>query len=171
METIYIPQLRKAPGQKEEIKFQEPISGFNTLTSVKGVMSIRHGGTFLEVLAQAETIVTLTCDRCLQNYNNRLSIDTSEIIWLEESKETPERFLSEKEVSLEDLSETLPPNGYFQPSAWLYEQLCLALPMSQVCGQDCQGADQPQEVTEPVIDSRWSSLASLKEQLSNNYEL
>ena len=26
METIYIPQLRKAPGQKEEIKFQEPIS-------------------------------------------------------------------------------------------------------------------------------------------------
>lgn len=171
METIYIPQLRKAPGQKEEIKFHEPISGFNTLTSVKGVMSIRHGGTFLEVLAQAETIVTLTCDRCLQNYNHRLSIDTSEIIWLEEPKETPERFLSEKEVSLDDLSETLPPNGYFHPSAWLYEQLCLSLPMSQVCGQDCQGADQAQEVAEPVIDSRWSSLASLKEQLSQNYEL
>ena len=87
------------------------------------------------------------------------------------TKTTPENFLSEKEVSLEDLSEKLPPNGYFQPSVWLYEQLCLALPMSQVCGQDCQGADKPQEAIEPAIDSRWSSLASLKEQLSRNYEL
>ena len=55
-------------------------------------MSIRHGGTFLEILAQAETIVTLTCDRCLQNYNYRLSIDTSEIIWLEEPKQPQKTF-------------------------------------------------------------------------------
>ncbi|MGK7934392.1 MAG: DUF177 domain-containing protein, partial [Xenococcaceae cyanobacterium] len=101
MEAIYIPQLLKLPGRKEEIKFQDSISGLDTLTPVKGVMSIRHGGTFLEVLAQAETIVTLTCDRCLQNYNHRLSIDTSEIIWLEEEKATEDSFLSEKEVSLE----------------------------------------------------------------------
>ena len=171
MEAIYIPQLLKAPKRKEEIKFQEPISGLDTLTPVRGVMSVRHGGTFLEVLAQAETIVTLTCDRCLQNYNHRLSIDTSEIIWLEEQKVTADSFLAEKEVSLEDLSETLPPNGHFQPDAWLYEQLSLAMPMRKICGQDCQGADSPTEITEPVIDSRWSSLAALKEQLSKNYEL
>ncbi|MDJ0636817.1 MAG: YceD family protein [Xenococcaceae cyanobacterium MO_188.B29] len=171
MEAIYIPQLLKLPGRKEEIKFQDSISGLDTLTPVKGVMSIRHGGTFLEVLAQAETIVTLTCDRCLQNYNHRLSINTSEIIWLEEEKATEDSFLSEKEVSLEDLSETLPPNGYFQPSVWLYEQLSLAMPMQKVCGQDCRGADSPKEITESVVDSRWSSLAALKEQLSKNYEL
>ena len=171
MEAIYIPQLLKAPERKEEIKFQEPISGLDTLTSVKGVMIVRHGGTFLEVSARAETIITLTCDRCLQNYNHRLSVDTSEIIWLEEQKVTADRFLSEKEVSLEDLAETLPPNGHFQPDAWLYEQLSLAMPMRKVCGQDCQGADTPVDVTEPKIDSRWSSLAALKEQLSKNYDL
>ena len=171
MEAIYIPQLLKLRERKEEFKFQEPISGLNTLTPVKGVMSIRHGGTFLEILAQAETIVTLTCDRCLQNYNHRLSVNTSEIIWLEEQKETPDSFLAEKEVSLEDLSETLPPNGYFKPDVWLYEQLSLAMPMQKICGQDCQGVDSPAEINEPKIDSRWSSLAALKEQLSKNYEL
>ena len=171
MEAIYIPQLLKLPERKEELKFQEPISGLTTLTPVRGVMSIRHGGTFLEILAQVETIVTLICDRCLQNYNHRLSIDTSEIIWLEEQKVTAESFLSEKEVSLEDLSETLPPNGYFKPDVWLYEQLSLAMPMQKICGRDCQGADSPKEINEPKIDSRWSSLAALKEQLSKNYEL
>ena len=171
MEAIYIPQLLKLPERKEEFTFQESISGLDTLTPVKGVISIRHGGTFLEILAQAETIVTLTCDRCLQNYNHRLSIDTSEIIWLEEQKVTADSFLSEKEVSLEDLSETLPPNGYFKPDVWLYEQLSLAMPMQKICGRDCQGADSPREINEPKIDSRWSSLAALKEQLSKNYEL
>lgn len=171
MEAIYIPQLLKLPERKEKFKFQEPIPGLDTLTPVKGVISIRHGGTFLEILARAETIVTLTCDRCLQNYNHRLSIDTSEIIWLEEQKVTAESFLSEKEVSLEDLSETLPPNGYFKPDVWLYEQLSLAMPMQKICGRDCQGADSPREINEPKIDSRWSSLAALKEQLSKNYEL
>lgn len=171
MEAIYIPQLLKLPERKEEIKIQEPVSGLNTLTPVKGIMSIRHGGTFLEVLAKAETIVTLICDRCLQNYNHRLSIDTSEIIWLEAEKVAPENFLSEKEVSLEDLSETLPPDGHFHPSVWLYEQLSLAMPMSRVCGQDCQGIDASLEISQPKIDSRWSSLANLKEQLSRNYEL
>lgn len=171
MEAIYIPQLLKAPERKEEIKIQEPISGLDSLTPVKGVMSIRHGGNFLEVIAQAETIVTLKCDRCLQNYNHRLSINTSEIIWLEEEKIRSDRFLSEKEISLEDLSETLPQNGYFQPSVWLYEQLSLAMPMSHICGQDCQGIDTSMEITKPQIDSRWSSLAALKEQLSKNYEL
>ena len=171
MEAIYIPQLLKAPERKEEIKFYEPISGLDTLTPVKGLMSVRHGGTFLEVLAQAETIVTLTCDRCLQNYNHRLSVDTSEIIWLEEQKVTADSFLSEKEVSLEDLSETLPPNGYFKPDVWLYEQLSLAMPMQKVCGPDCQGADSPKKITEPSVDSRWSSLAALKEHLSENNKL
>lgn len=164
MEAIYIPQLLKAPERKEEIKFYEPISGLDTLTPVKGLMSVRHGGTFLEVLAQAETIVTLTCDRCLQNYNHRLSVDTSEIIWLEEQKVTADSFLSEKEVSLEDLSETLPLDGHFDPETWLYEQFSLAMPFRKECGKECQGAATTSTAAESHLDTRWSSLASLKKQ-------
>jgi uncharacterized protein len=169
MEKIYIPQLLKAPERQEEIKIEDNISGLNSLTPVRGSIIIRHGGNYLEIAAKAETIITLICDRCLQHYNHRLCIDTSELIWLEEIKE-PERFLQEREVSIEDLSETLPPDGYFEPDTWLYEQLSLAMPLRRVCGQDCPGTNPVSVVTESPIDSRWASLADIKEQLSKNNE-
>jgi uncharacterized protein len=167
MERIYIPRLLKARERQEEIKIQDEILGLNTLTPVRGIMLVRHGGNFLEISAQAETIVTLICDRCLKHYNHRLSFHTSELIWLEETKE-PERFLEEREVSIEDLSETLPPDGYFEPDTWLYEQLSLAMPLRRVCGKDCPGATPVSEDNDLSIDSRWACLANLKEQLNKN---
>lgn len=168
MEAIYIPHLLKAPNRKAEIVVHDQVSNLNTLTPVKGKIAVRHGGNFLEVISQAETITTLTCDRCLQQYNHRLAINTSELIWLESELENIEDIPAEREVSLEDLSETLPPNGHFDPEAWLFEQLSLALPLRKVCGENCQGAPTTAEKEENTIDTRWSSLAALKEQLSDN---
>ena len=152
MEAIYIPQLLKMPGRKEEIKISDFIPGLNTLTPVRGFLVVTHGGNFLEVYLQAETILTLTCDRCLQQYNHRLTVETSELIWLEHELE--------REISREDLSETLPPDGYFDTENWVYEQLSLAMPMRQLCGKNCQAPQTKEEET--IIDSRWASLASLK---------
>lgn len=167
MEEIYIPQLLKAPGRKREIEINEVIPGLETLTPIRGTLIIRHGGNFLELSAQAETIVTLMCDRCLQNYNHRLLIDTSEIIWLEEIEPDLENLPLEREVSLEDLSESLSPNGHFDVEQWLYEQFSLAMPFRKQCSQDCQGAATTTTANkQQQIDSRWASLASLKEQLS-----
>ncbi|MCC0178602.1 DUF177 domain-containing protein [Waterburya agarophytonicola K14] len=168
MEAIYIPHLLKAPKRQAEIIVQDTIANLNTLTPVKGKIAVRHGGNFLEVISQAETIVTLTCDRCLQHYNHRLAIDASELIWLESELENVEDLPTEREVSLEDLSETLLPNGHFDPEAWLFEQLSLALPLRQVCGEDCPGAAPIPHKQEKSIDHRWSSLAALKEQLNDN---
>ena len=114
-----------------------------------------------------ETITTLICDRCLQHYNHRLEVDTTELIWLESELENTADLPTEREVSLEDLSETLPPNGHFNPEEWLFEQLSLALPLRKVCGENCPGADIKEIPTENYLDSRWSSLAALKEQLNN----
>lgn len=168
MEAIYIPHLLKASKRTAEIIVHDAIADLNTLTPVKGKIAVRHGGNFLEVCSQAETITTLTCDRCLQQYNHRLAIDTSELIWLESELENIEDIPTEREVSLEDLSETLPPNGHFDPEAWLFEQLSLALPLRKICGDSCPGAPKTIEREEEMIDSRWSSLASLKEQLKEN---
>jgi uncharacterized protein len=168
MEAIYIPHLLKRPKRQAEIIIDDTIAGLNTLTPVKGRILLRHGGNFLEVVSQAETIITLECDRCLQNYNHRLEIDTSELIWLESELENAEDLPSEREVSVEDLSETLPPNGHFDPEKWLFEQLSLALPLRQVCGENCPGAPKTDSVNEFHVDSRWSSLAALKEQLNNS---
>ena len=168
MEAIYIPHLLKAPQRTAEIIVDDAIARLNTLTPVKGRISVRHGGNFLEVISAAETIVTLTCDRCLQHYNHRLEIDTSELIWLESELENVADIPTEREVSLEDLSETLPPNGHFDPDMWLFEQLSLSLPLRKVCGENCPGAAQTTSKEENSIDSRWSSLASLKEQLNDS---
>ena len=168
MEAIYIPQLLKAPERKRELKLDDSIPGLESLTPVRGTITIRHGGNFLEIILKAETIVTLVCDRCLQNYNSRLAVDTSELIWLEASEPDMENLPLEREVSLENLSESLNPNGHFDPEQWLYEQFSLAFPLRKLCGENCQGAAKTTTDNHDVVDSRWASLASLKDQLSQD---
>ena len=170
MEAIYIPHLLKASKRQAEIIVDDTITGLDTLVPVKGAVIVRHGGNFLEVTSQAETITTLVCDRCLQHYNHRLAIDTSELIWLESELQNIEDIPIEREVSIEDLSETLPPDGHFDPDAWLFEQLSLALPLRKVCGENCPGANIKATVEDNYVDSRWSSLAALKEQLNSSQE-
>ncbi|NJL57107.1 DUF177 domain-containing protein [bacterium] len=167
MEAIYIPRLAKAPEQTEYIQVKEYLSALATLTPVQGSLQVTHRGNYLEVSAHAETIVTLSCDRCLQQYNHRLSIDPVELIWLEEPDEDTDELLVEREVPLEDLIETLSPQGYFKPDEWLYEQLCLEIPQRQICDAACAGIQLDTQNVEPITDRRWASLEALKKQISN----
>ena len=166
MEAIYIPGLTKAPEQKEDLVIEEFLPGLETLMPVRGHLQVKHQGTYLDVTTQAETIVTLTCDRCLKQYNHRLSVKTSELIWLDAAAEQPDNGPLERETSLEELVETLSPNGYFQPDVWLYEQFCLALPLRKLCDNNCTGIDNSSDpATSAPSDSRWNALANLKKQL------
>lgn len=166
MQTIYIPNLLHAPDRTQSISLEDVIPGLETLTPLRGKMTVRHGGTFLEICAKAETIITLTCDRCLQQYNHRLILDTSELIWLNKDADLPQSFPQEREVSLEDLSESLSPEGHFEPHTWLYEQLSLAMPLRRLCGKDCEQPPIVSGDSQSPLDSRWASLESLKRQLS-----
>ncbi|HEY9907425.1 MAG TPA: YceD family protein [Thermosynechococcaceae cyanobacterium] len=166
MQAIYIPQLTKAPQSTTEIDFSEVIPDLETLTPVQGRIQVTHQGNYLKVTAQAETIVTLTCDRCLQQYNYRLKIAPSELIWLSDTGQPDEIELLDQEITTDDLVETLSPKGFFDPTTWIYEQLCLELPQKKLCEPDCPGIQLSSETT-GAIDQRWSSLASLKQQLSD----
>lgn len=166
MEAIHIPHLTKAPEQTAVIQVQEFLPGLETLTPVRGRIQVQHHGNYLEVSGQAEAIITLTCHRCLQQYNHRLVVDTSEMIWLDEAADQPYDGPLEREVALKDLIETLPPQGYFYPSEWLYEQLCLEIPQRQVCDAQCAGIQTAtQESLAQPADRRWASLEALKKQL------
>ncbi len=165
MEAIYIPQLLNANQQTEEVPIHGQFPDLQTLMPIRGTVTVAHGGTYLTVRAKADTIVTLSCDRCLQQYNQRLSLDTEELIWLNPNADQPDEGPLEREVSLQDLSESLSPNGYFYPLEWLYEQLCLALPYRQVCSEGCEGV-APEDLSRgSQVDGRWASLQALKEQL------
>ena len=169
MDKIHLPQLLNAPDCTEVLNFSENITDLETLTPVKGWIKLIHQGAYLDVSAQADTIVTLPCDRCLQQYNHRLTVKASEMIWFQ-SKSDDELYEpgTEIEVALEDLVETLFPDGDFEPEAWLYEHLCLALPQRKLCDQNCAGIDIPEDVNvspNATIDHRWAALESLKQQL------
>ncbi|ABB57649.1 YceD family protein [Synechococcus elongatus] len=156
-----IQQLLQQPQQTRSWELAEPVEGFESLTPVQGELTVRHGHSFLEVTATAETIVNLTCDRCLCCYNHRLQVNTRELIWLR--GETPELMEWEPE---DELEESLPPDGSFDPQQWLYEQLCLALPLRNVCAEDCPGPAQPESESPPsVVDDRWLALAKLRDRL------
>lgn len=165
MDAIYIPHLLKATDRKKIIPLDDFIPGLETLIPVRGKLAIRHGGTFLDVFVQAETIVTLTCDRCLQQYNHRIVLQTSEIIWLDDQSEQDKHLPLEREVAIEDLSETIPSDGFFDPDTWLYEQFTLTMPLQKLCGKECQQPLVFTDTNDGLVDRRWSSLEALKKQL------
>jgi uncharacterized protein len=164
MDAIYIPQLVRAPEQTEAIEVQTYLPDLKTLTPVQGVMQVGHRGNYLEVSTRAETIMTLTCDRCLQQYNQRIRVDVSELIWLQESPEEVIEEDVEREIAYEDLVESLHPQGHFHPDEWLYQQFCLEIPQRQLCSQDCQGI-VTDKLIKPPVDRRWASLEAFKDQL------
>ncbi|MDC0831607.1 metal-binding protein [Leptolyngbya valderiana BDU 20041] len=164
MDAIYIPSLLKAPDKTEIVEFREFVPGLETLMPVRGVARVTHQGTYLEVSASLETIVTLTCDRCLQQYNHRIKIEPSEPIWLDANPTNPEDLPIEQEVAVEDLVETLRPDGEFDIQTWIYEQLCLAIPPQKLCNEDCSGI-QVETNPSDLTDSRWAALQQLKDRL------
>lgn len=168
MKPLHIPSLLYAPAQTVELEVHQNIPELETLTPIRGRIIVTHRKTYLEVSAKAETIATLTCHRCLRHYNQRLSLDTSELIWLEDEAEFEEDLPLERELQLEDFSEKLPPRGYFDPETWLYEQLSLTLPLQQMCQADDCESIIPDDTSSShgVVDSRWASLEALKRQLS-----
>ncbi|ERN42392.1 putative metal-binding, possibly nucleic acid-binding protein [Rubidibacter lacunae KORDI 51-2] len=166
MKPIYIPHLLTAPERRRTLQIEDRISGLETLTPVRGKLVVTHCGTYLEVAASAEAIVTLTCDRTLQQYNHKLSLDTSEIIWLDDRDNLADVGPGEREVSAEELTESLSSQGHFEPEAWLYEQMCLAMPMRRL-NDDSSPVGTYDYRDAPYADNRFAALAVLKEQLSS----
>jgi uncharacterized protein len=169
MDAIHIPQLLKDRDHTRTVEIEDFLPDLPTLTPVKGKVIVKHQENYLELVARADTIVTLTCDRCLQNYNYRLRTNASEFIWLKDLTEMTEPDSAQEEIAYEDLVETLPIQGYFHPDVWLYEQLCLQLPLQKLCATDCPGiqVEQPEHhaTDEKPIDRRWASLEALRDRL------
>ena len=168
MEKVFIPHLFRHERHILKIPVDGMILDLATLTPVRGQITVQHQGTFLNVSAEAESIITLACHRCLQQYNHRLQLETTEVIWLDAAADETYDGPIELRVDFNDLIESLTPEGHFDAETWLYEQLCLALPHRQLCNEDCPGllppGSQPVVIEETkVIDGRWGSLKSLLE--------
>jgi uncharacterized protein len=166
VEPIQISRLQRLREQTETLEFNEPFEDLETLIPVKGKVRVIHKGNYLDVEGQAETIVTLSCHRCLQQFNHRLQMATAEMIWLTEGDALPNvnDLPLDEDLDVDAMVESLPKDGSFDVGGWVYEQLCLALPQRQLCDANCTGIEL-QTIARQPADRRWVGLEVLRDQL------
>lgn len=154
---VSLAELRALPEGMQWL-VDQPIAELESLTPVRGHVEAIHHGSALEVRGEAEAIVTLSCARCLQQFNHALRAEVQELIEFRGSPSCPADGLVFPEG--EDLDDRLDPAGCFDPERWLFEQLSLQLPLVNRCGQDCPGpvcwATAPS-----IADPRWAALQAL----------
>jgi uncharacterized protein len=172
LKPVPIPELR-ALEQGRSWVVDQHLDGLASLTPVRGSLRVVHQGNVLAVEGEADTILTLRCDRCLQHFNHPLGFDTRELIWLgeaarQEGLDMPllEGPASELELDPDGLTESLDPHGSFDPAHWIFEQLSLQLPLVNHCGADGPGPSTWGSAS-TAGDPRWSSLAALREPLQD----
>ena len=140
------------------------LNALKSLTPVRGELTPEHRGNVLSVEGELSTIVTLTCDRCLGQFNQQLSCQPSELIWLGDTPPSDEQLQESEEIAeMEGLVECLDPRGRFDPEQWVFEQLNLQLPVVNHCGSHCPGPPLPKEAGDASansapIDPRWQAL-------------
>ena len=136
MRAIHIPQLLNAPNKTMAIDVDEHLSGLETLTAVKGEMSVTHQGTYLDVKGQCRGDYDFGVRSLLAKLQHP---STGRYLRAGVAGRGTSDEAIEKEVDLEDLIESVSPKGNFKPDEWLYEQMCLAIPQKQICSSDCKG--------------------------------
>ncbi len=157
---IRLEDLQKAPQRTQTLDFKQFFPGFESLIPVEGGARVSHRGHFLEAEGWANTIITLTCHRCLQQFNHRLQIHFDEILMIEAISEAD--LPQEMEIEPEDLSERIAPWDAFDVQDWIYQHLHLQLPSRLACQEDCPGMGVT--ATEaPLPDPRWAALRSLQQ--------
>ena len=139
-----------------------------SLTPVRGTIQVEHRGNVLAVHGSLQTIVTLICDRCLNQFNQQLISTTEELIWLGEIQHDHEQLQSSVgSEQMTGLLERLDPQGLFDPQQWAFEHLNLQLPAVNRCGEDCPGPpglspSGSEEGTDSGSDPRWDALKQLR---------
>jgi uncharacterized protein len=166
LHPIPIQEL-KALGEVHHWQIEQTIAGLDTLTPVRGQLTVEHRGTVLAVKGQAATIVTLCCDRCLKHFNHALQASADETIWLGEASPAAagEKEAMQTEHQLlaldSDACDLLNPRGSFDPEHWVFEQLSLQLPFVNHCGSECPGPPTWSSDGRSG-DPRWAALGQLK---------
>ena len=167
LEPVALQELR-ALAAPRTWSVEGQLDALQSLTPVRGKLTAEHRGNVLAVEGKLATIITLTCDRCLGQFNQRLSCQPSELIWLGETPPSDEQLQESEAISeMAGLVECLDPRGRFDPQQWVFEQLNLQLPVVNHCGGHCPGPPLPKEAGgessgSSPIDPRWQALQHLQ---------
>ena len=149
------------------------LDDLQSLTPLRGKVIAEHQGDMLSVKGDIETVVNLSCDRCLSSFNKQLGFNEQELIWIRETY--PKEISSSKDMSFtlpDSMIEVISPTKEFDPERWIFEHLNLRLEPINLCGSNCPG---PAKLSSPKaaqnikhtshcsedFDPRWSTLKKL----------
>lgn len=160
LQTLGQPRVWEVDGTHDELA---------SLTPIRGRVCAEHRGNVLEVEGTLQTIICLRCDRCLGHFNQDLSVDSRELIWLGSDPSEVSLNAGDWDAEVpEGLMECLDPRGSFEPERWVFEQLSLQISVVNRCGDHCPGPPQPSAAAaptstpQPLNDPRWQALRDLQ---------
>ncbi|MAR06464.1 MAG: metal-binding protein [Cyanobium sp. NAT70] len=168
LEPVPLKDLRALGAPKQWI-VEGHLETLPSLTPVRGHLTAEHRGNVLAVEGVLQTIVTLSCDRCLGQFNQQITSKPAELIWLGVTLPGDEPLQAETDIEhVNGWVECLDPRGCFDPEQWVFEQLNLQLPVVNSCGDHCPGpaiplTERQNNVLDEEADPRWAVLRQLRE--------
>jgi len=172
---ISIDELRNLPQQKIILQFRESIEDCNAVKPVLGDLTATANSIGIRLAGNLQTLLKLTCHRCLRPYFYSLSLHIDES-FVESNAELEDKSNSrDRELLADDFVEELPDDGILDITDVVYQAVTLATPVTCLCGDDCPGPAFPGSETksgslaedkEPKrpddrIDPRWKNLKTL----------
>lgn len=175
---ISIDELRALPQQKLNLSFRENIDDLNAVKPVLGELTVSAGATGIKLFGTVQTLLKLTCHRCLRPYFLNLSVPVEESFIEHRRQDDFERsgkISREKELTAQDFIEELPEDGVLDITDLVYQAVTLATPVSCLCGDSCPGPAFPDaeslsgsladtkddKESQEKIDPRWKNLKTL----------
>lgn len=173
---ISIDELRSLPQQRVNLSFKESIADLDTVKPVLGDLTLFAQPSGIRLFGQVQTLLKLTCHRCLGPYFLNLSVPLEECFLEERPVSDPSIHQpKERELTAADFVEYLPEDGILDITDIVYQAVTLAIPATSLCGEECPGPafpspaggnsslviDKEVETTTDRIDPRWKNLKSL----------
>ncbi len=145
--------------------------GFTRFTGpVQYRLNISRIADMIEVRGEVESVVELSCGRCLERYTMPFSTNFS-LAFARQLPDCVDDDGEEIELSAEELGLTLLEGDELSLSDQLQEQVLMALPIKPLCHQDCKGIcaqcgaslnSEKCSCQEPAFDTRFASLKNFK---------
>ncbi len=166
---ISLDELRTLPQHKLECQFKEDIAGLQAVKPVLGEITLWLTGSGVRFIGHVQTLLKLSCHRCLRPYFQALSVDIDERFVQQVAEEPPR----DRELLLQrDFVEPIPDDGIIDISDVVYQSLTLATPVYCLCGAECPGPPKTTENDEAnslakdkkgetIVDPRWKNLKTL----------
>jgi len=147
--------------------------GFSRFTGpVQYRLNINRIVDMVEVRGEVESVVELSCGRCLERYTMPFATNFS-IAFAQQLPDCVDDDGEEIELSAEELGLTLLEGDELSLSDPLQEQVLMALPIKPLCQKDCKGIcahcgaslnTEACSCQEPAFDTRFASLKNFKVQ-------